>query len=224
MIGKVPGLWLVNKPPGPSSNRIVLQARKALRIRKIGHAGTLDPMAGGLLILMAGDATRLFDFLQEFPKTYCAGFQLGMKTDSQDSTGIPLSGWRPFRLPPVSAEELEMALSRFRGDIFQIPPMHSALKKNGQPLYKLARRGESVEREGRPGRVYRLAAEGFDGTAGMLNMTVSKGFYVRTLINDVGDVLGCGGVMTSLVRLRIGPFRLEDAVAPDGLGAPAAGK
>ena len=224
LIGKIPGLWLVNKPPGPSSSRIVLQARRALGIKRIGHAGTLDPMAGGLLILMAGDATRLFDSLQELPKTYRAGFRLGVKTDSQDSTGVPLPEWRPSRLPPIPVEELERALARFRGCISQVPPMHSALKKNGQPLYKLARRGESVEREGRPRRVYRLEVEEFDGAVGMLSMDVSKGLYVRTLINDVGDVLGCGGVMTSLVRLRIGPFRLEDAADPDELGLPAAGK
>ncbi|MDR1521172.1 MAG: tRNA pseudouridine(55) synthase TruB [Planctomycetota bacterium] len=220
LAGRLPGLWPVDKPPGPSSNHIVLQARRALGIKKLGHAGTLDPMAGGLLILMAGAATRLFDFLQEFPKTYRAGFRLGEKTDSQDATGAPLPDWRPARPPPLPAEELEAALVAFRGRILQIPPMYSALKSNGRPLYLLARRGETVERAPRPATVYRLAASAFDGVSGILELTASKGFYVRTLIGDIGDALGCGAVMTSLVRTRIGPFRLEDAREIASLAAP----
>ncbi|MDR3077187.1 MAG: hypothetical protein LBV15_00290, partial [Planctomycetota bacterium] len=102
LVGRIPGLWLVNKPPGPSSARVVERARRSLGIKKLGHAGTLDPMAGGLLILMAGHATRLFDQLQEFPKVYRAGFRLGERTDSQDATGSPLAGWWPERRPPLA--------------------------------------------------------------------------------------------------------------------------
>lgn len=218
LIGKVPGIWLFDKPPGPSSNLVVVRSRKIVGTKKIGHAGTLDPMAEGLLVLLAGNATRLFDAIQEFPKTYRAGFVLGQKTDSQDATGTPLPGWAPSRPPPLARAEVEEALAAFRGEVVQVPPMHSALKKDGQPLYKLARRGVEVERAGRPGTVYALELAEFDGARGTLDLTVSKGFYVRTLINDLGDRLGAGGVMTSLVRTAVGPFRLEDAAALEELG------
>lgn len=212
LLWKVPGIWLLDKPSGPSSNLMVVRARKALGTKRIGHAGTLDPLASGLLVLLAGNATRLFDHLQECPKTYVADFRLGERTDSQDTTGTPLTDWAPLRPPPVERAELDAALERFRGEIAQIPPMHSALKKDGQPLYKLARKGESVERAARPATVYGLEVRDFAGAAGGLAMTVSKGFYVRTLIDDLGLALGCGAVMTGLRRTAIGPFSLAEAV------------
>lgn len=221
LLWKIPGIWLIDKPSGPSSNLAVVRARKALGIKKIGHAGTLDPMASGLLLLLAGNATRLFDAMQECDKAYQADFRLGVRTDSQDSTGAALPGWAPDRPPPIPPEEMAAALERFRGDILQTPPMHSALKKNGQPLYKLARKGVSVERTARPVSVRRLEATRFDGTTGRLEMLVSKGFYVRTLIDDLGTVLGCGAVMTALRRTGIGLFSVADAVPLEELATHA---
>lgn len=214
---QVPGIWPVNKPSGPSSNRAVLLARKALGIKKVGHAGTLDPLADGLLLLLAGNATRLFDKMQEFTKSYVAGFRLGEKTDSQDITGSPVSDWMPQNRPPLSRQTVEDALTAFQGAILQIPPMHSALKKDGQPLYKLARRGETIDRAARPVTVFDLRLNEFDGIDGTLSMTVSKGFYVRTLIDDLGLALGTGAVMTRLTRTGIGPFILANAVAMENL-------
>lgn len=211
LIKKVPGLWLVDKPSGPTSHDVVAALRRFLNLRRVGHAGTLDPLASGLLIIMAGNASRLFDLIQTFPKTYHAAFRLGQRTDSQDSTGAPLADWKPLLKPPVAREKVVAALSRFVGEIEQVPPMHSALKKNGVPLYKLARRGEVVERAPRRAVVYDAAVEEFDGTSGRLVLTVSSGFYVRTLIDDLGGALGCGAVMTGLRRTAIGPFTVQAA-------------
>lgn len=211
LLWKIPGIWLLDKPSGPSSNLMVVRARRALKLKRIGHAGTLDPLASGLLILLAGNATRLFDSLQEMAKTYVAEFRLGERTDSQDITGTPLPGFTPERPLPLAADEVVASLDRFRGDILQVPPMHSALKKDGQPLYKLARKGQTVERPPRPVSTYTLELEHFDGFCGRLSMTVSKGFYVRTLIDDLGIALGTGAVMTALRRTQTGPFSIETA-------------
>lgn len=221
LLWAVPGIWLVDKPSGPSSNLAVVRARKAIGVKRIGHAGTLDPLASGLLLLMVGNATRLFDSLQDFSKTYVAGFRLGQRTDSRDITGERLDDWRPAAPVPRESGEIERCLARFRGEIMQIPPMHSALKKDGQPLYKLARRGMEVEREARAMRVDDLTLNSFDGTDGVLTLTASKGFYVRTLVDDVGLALGCGAVMTSLRRTRIGPYAVEAARGLDILAGSA---
>jgi tRNA pseudouridine 55 synthase len=219
LIGCVPGIWPVNKPSGPSSNLVVVRARKAIGTKRVGHAGTLDPLAAGLLVLLAGNATRLFDELQEYPKTYEAGFRLGERTDSQDITGTALSDWTPSRETPCGREEIESVLPRFTGDIMQVPPMHSALKRDGRPLYKLARQGVRVERPARPVTVYRLELLEFDGVVGRMAMDVSKGTYVRTVLDDIGVALGTGAVMTSLTRTAIGPFRLADAAAMDDIAS-----
>lgn len=211
LLWKNPGIWPVHKPSGPSSNHWVIRARRALREKRVGHAGTLDPLASGLLILLAGNATRLFDQMQDFTKTYTAGFRLGLKTDSQDITGNPVADFIPRTGLPVARGTVETALARFRGEIMQLPPMHSALKKDGQPLYKLARQGVEVARAPRPMTVSRLELVDFDGVNGTLSMDVSKGFYVRTLIDDLGEALAAGAAMTALVRTAVGPFRLSDA-------------
>ena len=208
LLWKNPGIWLVDKPSGPSSNLWVVRARKALNEKRVGHAGTLDPLASGLLILLAGNATRLFDHMQDFTKTYVAGFRLGEKTDTQDITGKPVENFVPAASLPVPRALVEAHLAQFRGDIMQLPPMHSALKKDGQPLYKLARKGVEVERAPRPMTVSRLELLDFDGISGTLSMDVSKGFYVRTLIDDLGASLSTGAVMTTLSRTAIGPFSL----------------
>ncbi|MCD8349460.1 MAG: tRNA pseudouridine(55) synthase TruB [Planctomycetaceae bacterium] len=215
LLWKNPGVWPVNKPSGPSSNLVVVRARRALAEKRIGHAGTLDPLASGLLVLLVGNATRLFDELQTMPKTYRAGFELGRRTDSQDITGTDMEGFVPSPCPPIDEARLAEVLCGFMGELEQVPPMHSALKKDGQPLYKLARAGKVVERQPRPVSVYDLGITQFDGVTGVLEMRVSKGFYVRTLIDDMGMALGCGAVMTALERTAIGPFSLEEAVDMD---------
>lgn len=207
----VPGIWLVNKPRGPSSNFVVTRSRKRIGTKKVGHAGTLDPMAEGLLVLLAGNATRLFDDMQQFPKTYVADFCLGQRTDSGDATGSSLEGWAPTASAPQDRAAIDALLGRWRGNIEQVPPMHSALKHKGLPLYRLARKGATVERKPRLVTVYSLELTRYDGQEGTLTMQVSSGFYVRVLIDELGLALGCGAVMTRLVRTRIGPFALEDA-------------
>lgn len=207
----IPGIWLVDKPTGPSSNFVVGKMKRYLKQKRVGHAGTLDPLASGLLVIMAGNASRLFDSIQEFPKTYVAEFVLGQKTDTQDSTGTQIEEWQPARTPPVDKAEIEAVLPQFSGVIKQLPPMYSALKKDGVPLYKLARRGEVVERTPREVEIYSLSLDRFDGTRGQLTMEVSSGFYVRTLINDIGDLLQTGAVMTSLRRTAIGPYACANA-------------
>lgn len=211
LLGKTPGLWLVDKPSGPTSHDVVAAFRGFLKLRRVGHAGTLDPLASGLLIIMAGNASRLFDSIQAFPKTYRASFRLGRRTDTQDCSGEPLAGWRPLLEPPLPREKVAAALSRFIGEIEQVPPMHSALKRNGVPLYKLARRGEVVERAPRRAVVHDAVLEEFDGTEGQAILAVSSGFYVRTLIDDMGNELGSGAVMTGLRRTAIGPFTVDAA-------------
>ncbi len=216
LANRVPGIFPVNKPAGPSSHRIVAIARRALGMKKVGHAGTLDPMADGLLLILAGRATRLFDHLQAFPKTYLATFCLGIQTDTQDCTGR-ITSQVDDEMLPVSRDRVAGALEKFQGEISQVPPMYSALKKDGQPLYRLARQGMSVERNPRKVTVYSLDLVKFDGVVGILKMTVSSGFYVRTLIHDLGLALGTGAHMNALTRTAIGPFSLELAVGPDDL-------
>jgi len=188
---------------------MVHKARKTWKIRRIGHAGTLDPMASGVLVLLAGNAARLFDEFQTFPKTYRARLRWGIRTDTQDITGERIDCWTPSRMDTPSVDEIEAALSHFRGEIMQTPPMISALKKDGIPLHKLARQGIVVERRPRPVTVYDLSLCQSEGEESEIQMTVTSGFYVRTLIDDLGVLLGTGAVMTALRRESIGPFSLD---------------
>ncbi|MDR1613808.1 MAG: tRNA pseudouridine(55) synthase TruB [Planctomycetota bacterium] len=221
LLDRVPGIWPMNKPKGVTSHDVVKMMRKRLGLKRVGHAGTLDPMAEGLLLVTAGLATRLFDDIQSFRKTYRAEFRLGERTVSQDSAGDPVAGWRRVVDPPVAREKISAAMSKFVGGIEQVPPMHSALKRNGTPLYKLARRGIEVERSPRKAMVHELSLEAFDGWTGRLLTTVSSGFYVRTLIDDIGLALGAGAVMTALVRTAIGPFALDGSPPPGDGGERA---
>lgn len=214
LVGKVPGVFPVDKPTGISSHDVVDIARKRLGMKKVGHGGTLDPLATGLLLILAGRATKLFDAMMRFDKIYEARLRLGVRTDSQDITGEVIEDNSATKLP-VEREDFAAALAPFRGEIKQIPPMHSAIKKNGQPLYKLARAGKTVEREPRSVSVYELTVLDFDGENACLRMRVSKGFYVRTLIDDLGQALGVGATMTALRRTAIGPFSLTDATVPE---------
>lgn len=183
--------------------------RRLLDERRIGHAGTLDPMATGVLPVFVGRATRAVEFAESGGKTYIAGLKLGLETDTQDSTGQVLAE-RPVSCDRTAVEE---ALNAFRGDILQVPPMYSALKVNGKKLYQLARKGKTVERKPRPITISSLEILSQDASDHYtLQVTCSKGTYIRTLCHDIGQKLGCGGVMDTLRRTQAAGFTLEQAV------------
>lgn len=201
------GILLIDKPAGWTSSDVVAKLRGVLHEKLIGHSGTLDPMATGLLVLFVGRATRAVEFAESHDKRYLAGLRLGLTTDTQDITGNPVGG----EPRPVSRAELEEVLSRFRGEIAQVPPMYSAIKIRGQKLYEIARRGGEVERKPRPVTIRALEIAGEKDGDYLLDVCCSKGTYVRTLCHDIGQALGCGGCMSSLRRLAAGEFRLQDA-------------
>ncbi|MBE5809264.1 MAG: tRNA pseudouridine(55) synthase TruB [Clostridiales bacterium] len=207
------GFLVANKPRGMTSSDVVVTVRRLLpRGTAIGHGGTLDPEASGVLPLCIGKATRLFDYVIDKKKTYVAELQLGVETDTQDATG------NVVRTSPITAdrEALLDVLPTFTGDIEQIPPMYSAIKQNGKRLYKLARSGEIVERPARRCHVddIRLtAALGEDRYR--IEVDCGKGVYIRTLCHDIGNALGCGGHMAALTRMRAGLFDLQHALTPD---------
>ena len=211
------GILLIDKPAGWTSSDVVAKLRGVLHEKRIGHSGTLDPMATGLLVLFIGRSTRAVEFAESHDKRYLAGLRLGLATDTQDVTGNPIGG----EPRPVSRAELEEVLSRFRGEIAQVPPMYSAIKIRGQKLYEIARRGGEVERKPRPVSIRALEVAGeLDGDF-LLDVRCSKGTYVRTLCHDIGQALGCGGCMSSLRRLEAGEFQLEDAHTLDEVIAAA---
>jgi tRNA pseudouridine55 synthase len=214
MLWRVPGLFIVNKPAGPTSFGIIRRARRELGIRKIGHAGTLDPIADGVLVLGVGRCTRVLGLFTSFDKGYRVRLGLGTRTDTYDTTGTVLE---ERDASGVDAATFAGALERFRGCIEQVPPMFSALKRDGQPLYRLARKGVEVERRPRTVEITRLEVVAFTGPDAVLDVECSKGTYVRSLVADIGDALGCGAVMTGLTRTRVGPFRIEEARPPGGL-------
>ena len=202
------GIVIVDKPQGWTSQDVTARLRRVYATRRIGHGGTLDPMATGVLPVFVGRATRGVEFFEHAEKTYETVLLLGRTTDTQDVTGTVLAE-KAVRLSPA---DIENVLPRFRGDILQVPPMYSALKVNGKKLYELARKGQEVERQPRPITVFELTNLGFDGTRLSLRVRCSKGTYIRTLCQDIGDALGCGGCMEALRRVRAGEYGIEDAV------------
>lgn len=202
------GILLVDKPAGWTSSDVVAKLRGVLHEKRIGHSGTLDPMATGLLVVFVGRATRAVEFAEGHEKRYLAGLRLGLATDTQDTTGRPVGGAKC----DISREQLEAVLPRFRGEIMQIPPMYSAIKIKGQKLYEIARRGGEVERKARPVIIDSLEIAGERDGDFLLDIRCSKGTYVRTLCHEIGAALGCGGCMSSLRRTEAGDFRLEDAL------------
>lgn len=214
------GIICVNKPEGFTSFDVIAKMRGILRLRRLGHAGTLDPMATGVLPVFVGKATKACDIIPDHDKTYCAGFKLGFVSDTQDSSGkMTALG----NADGITADKIEASLGDFRGDIMQIPPMYSAVTVNGQRLYDLARKGIEVERKPRPITVYKLELTSFDEKTheGTLEISCSRGTYIRTIINDIGEKLGCGAVMTSLVRTAACGFSLSDCVSLEELQANA---
>ncbi|MBQ8176862.1 MAG: tRNA pseudouridine(55) synthase TruB [Oscillospiraceae bacterium] len=210
------GVICVNKPQGFTSFDVIAKMRGILKIKRLGHAGTLDPMATGVLPVFVGRATKACDILPDHDKIYRAGFKLGVTTDTQDSTGTTANQRDPSA---VTKEKLLAELENFRGEIMQIPPMYSAVSVGGKRLYDLARQGIEVEREARPVTIYRLELAEFDEAekSGVLTVSCSKGTYIRTLINDIGEALNCGGIMTSLVRTAACGFSLDDCVTIEDL-------
>lgn len=202
------GVLLMHKPQGFTSFDVIAKLRGILKIRRLGHTGTLDPMAEGVLPVLVGAATKACDILSDETKAYRAGFRLGCVTDTQDSSGTVLSETSVN----VPQDVLETVLPQFVGDIQQLPPMYSAVQVNGKRLYDLAREGKTVERPTRVVTVSSLILTAYDAATGegVLEIVCGKGTYVRTIIHDIGEKLGCGACMTSLVRTMACGFRLEN--------------
>lgn len=207
------GVLILDKPAGFTSFDAVAVCRRLCHERKIGHTGTLDPMATGVLPLLLGKATRAASLLEDTDKEYEAGFRLGVSTDTEDSTGKVLE----TSDTPVSRELLESLLPRFRGEIMQVPPMYSAVSKDGKRLYELARKGIEVEREARPVTIFKLELMEYheETREGKLTVSCSKGTYIRTLIADLAKAAGSLGVMTALRRTKACGFTLADAITLD---------
>ena len=202
------GILLIDKEPGWTSSDVVVKLKGILRERRIGHAGTLDPMATGLLTVFTGRATRAVQFAEHDAKRYLASLRPGMTTDTQDITGNILET-KPVQ---ITEEDLENVLRTFRGEIEQIPPMYSAIQIGGRRLYDIARKGGTVERAPRPVTIHELKLLGREGEDWQLDVRCSKGTYIRTLCHDIGQRLGCGGCMSALRRTEAGSFSVADAV------------
>ena len=204
------GILPVNKPQGWTSFDVVAKLRGVLRIKRLGHAGTLDPMATGVLPVFVGKATKACDILPDTKKAYTAGFKLGVTTDTLDITGEVLSE----KAANVTRTQLESAKAQFVGEITQLPPMYSAVKVDGKRLYQLAREGKTVERTPRNCTVHSIEILSFDEQSQQGEMTVSceKGTYIRTIIDDIGQALGTGAVMTSLIRTYSGGFVIAECL------------
>lgn len=210
------GLLLVDKPAGMTSHDVVDAVRRAVGVRKVGHAGTLDPLATGLLLVGVGRATRLLRFLGELPKTYEGTGVLGVETTTLDADGDVTR----TSTVGATAEDVEAAAAALVGDSLQRPPAFSAVKVRGRKLYEAARRGEAIEAPPRPVRVDAFVVLDVDGARFEFRVTCSAGTYVRVLVADVGTALGCGAHLARLRRIAIGPFDVGDAGPPDAPGAP----
>lgn len=207
------GIVIVDKPAGWTSQDVTARLRRVYGTRRIGHGGTLDPMATGVLPVFVGRATRGVEFFEHAEKGYEATLVPGLTTDTEDTTGTVLTRQQVS----LTEEQVEAVLPRFRGEILQVPPMYSALKVNGQKLYDLARKGREVAREPRSITIHALTFLGFEEGNVRLRVSCSKGTYIRTLCKDIGEALGCGACMGSLRRTRAGDYTLADAVPLDTL-------
>ena len=208
------GVLLVDKPTGMTSHDVVDRVRKASGFRKIGHTGTLDPGATGLLVLCLGAATRLSEFLTGLDKVYEGTMTFGIVTDSYDMDGT-VQQERP--VPPITADGLQTIFDSFTGDIMQVPPMVSAVKVGGKRLYQLARKGQIVEREPRKVTVREFSLLDLDPPHARFRVRCTRGTYARVLAFDTGEILGCGATLSSLRRTEVGAFKLEDACTLDSL-------
>ena len=202
------GIVIVDKPQGWTSQDVTARLRRVFGTRRIGHGGTLDPMATGVLPVFVGRATRGVEFFEHAEKVYETLLRPGITTDTEDITGTVLSQQEVS----LTEQQVEAVLPKFRGEILQVPPMYSAIKVNGQKLYELARKGREVPREPRPITIQELTFLGFENGAIRLRVHCSKGTYIRTLCKDIGQALGCGGCMEALRRVSAGEYTTRDAV------------
>jgi tRNA pseudouridine55 synthase len=203
------GVLLVDKAPGMTSHDVVAITRRRLQMKKVGHCGTLDPIATGLLLLTLGRGTKIQDLLMSEDKEYSGTMILGLATDTQDSAGQVIQE-RP--VPALDEATIRAAFEKYAGDFYQMPPMVSAIKQGGVPLYKLARQGKTVEREPRLVHVYRYSIDRIALPEIDFTVVCSKGFYVRTYAHDIGDTLGCGAHLKNLRRTKSGRFSVEGAI------------
>jgi tRNA pseudouridine55 synthase len=210
------GVLLVDKPSGCTSHDVVDFVRRRFHFKKVGHCGTLDPLATGLLMLVIGKATKISDLLMAEDKEYAGTMKLGVETDSQDSDGKTIAE-KP--VPELTDEQVHAAFRKYVGDFYQVPPMVSALKQGGVPLYKLARAGKVVEREPRLVHISTYAIDEIALPLVKFRIQCSKGFYVRTYCHDIGQDLGCGAHLAKLSRLKSGNFSLERALSWETLQA-----
>ena len=208
------GVLLLDKPSGMSSNQALQHVKRLYRARKAGHTGSLDPLATGMLAICFGEATKLSAFLLDADKTYRLSCRLGQRTETGDAEGKVLES-RAFE--HITMEDVQKVIPKFRGEIEQVPPMYSALKHQGKRLYELAREGKVIERQPRAISIYRLDVIGLQGDILELEVECSKGTYVRTLAEDIGEALGCGAYITELRRLGVGPFSNAAMHTLDGL-------
>jgi tRNA pseudouridine55 synthase len=208
------GVLLVDKAAGMTSHDVVAIVRRRLQMKKVGHCGTLDPIATGLLLLTLGRGTKIQDLLMSEDKEYSGTMILGASTDTQDSAGT-VTEERP--VPPLDEATIRAAFEKFAGDFYQMPPMVSAIKQGGVPLYKLARQGKTVEREPRLVHVYRYSIDRLALPEIDFTVLCSKGFYVRTYAHDIGETLGCGAHLKNLRRTKSGRFSVEGAITVDEL-------
>lgn len=207
------GILIVNKPKGWTSHDVVGKIRHIAQMKKVGHAGTLDPIATGVLVVLLGKATKLSDILLQKDKTYRAGVRLGLTTDTYDITGVVISQTEP----EITKDEVDSVLRRFEGKQLQQPPMYSAVKQGGKKLYELARQGIEVERPLREVEIYSIDRLDFASPSFTIEVHCSKGTYIRSLIHDIGQAMGSGACMESLCRTASGRFLLSDAVTVEQL-------
>lgn len=203
------GVLLVDKAEGMTSHDVVAMVRRRLQVRKVGHCGTLDPIATGLLLITVGRGTKVQDLLMSEDKEYAGTFVLGVTTDTQDRQGGVID---QRAVPPLNEDQIRAAFEKFRGDFYQTPPMVSAKKHGGVPLYKLARQGKVVEREPRLVHVYRYTVDRIALPEIDFSVVCSKGFYVRTYVHDIGESLGCGAHLKSLRRTKSGRFDVANSI------------
>ena len=209
-------VFLVDKPTGPTSHDIVREVRRWTGLRRVGHGGTLDPLASGLLPIFVGAATRLNEYLTPYRKSYEATILLGQATDTDDSEGAVIS---TAPVPPLSVTQIDAALDQMRGEIEQVPPQYSAIKRDGVTAYRAARAGERIEIEARAVTVYELSITQVALPSLTLSMSVSTGTYVRAIARDLGEALGCGAHVTQMRRTGIGAKSADDGHTPDALEA-----
>ena len=212
MAQSINGIINVNKPPGITSMDVIRRIRQASGVRRVGHSGTLDPLASGVMVVALGVAARLLEYVTEFNKSYAAKIELGKSTDTYDGEGEILSSELKVM---VSDSDVRSAIQTFKGTQSQIPPMHSAIKVNGIKLYDLARKGITIDRAPRLVNLYDAYISDFKSPELDLQITCSKGFYVRTFANDLGIQLGCGAYLKELVRTSVGKFNIEDSLSLD---------